>query len=116
MQYHFGERSRIGMPSALGKKVKVATQLARIGAHIVNERIRRPRPTTLAEIPPSVDALTPEWLTAALCKGHPGAWVTSVSTGSGSDGSTSRRALRVDYNDVGQQAGLPTSVFTTSTP
>jgi aminoglycoside phosphotransferase (APT) family kinase protein len=104
------------MPHAVGKKLKVAGQLARIGAHVVNERIRRPRPTALAEVPPSVDALTPEWLTAALCKGHPGAWVTSMSTGSGSDGSTSRRALRIDYNDVGRSAGLPTSVYTKSTP
>ena len=91
-------------------------QLGRIGAHIVNERLRRPKPTTLAEIPRSVDALTPEWLTASLCHGHPGAWLTSVSTTSGSDGSTTRRVLTIDYNDIGRQAGLPTSVFSKSTP
>src|SRR6516164_8548512 len=101
---------------AVGKKLKVAGQLARIGAHVVEERMRRPRPTSLAEIPPSVDALTTEWLTAALCKGHPGAWVTDVRPGSGSDGSTSRRALNVRYNDVGRDAGLPTSVYSKSTP
>jgi aminoglycoside phosphotransferase (APT) family kinase protein len=104
------------MPESLTQKIRVAGQLGRIGAHIINERLRRPKPTTLAEIPPSVDALTPEWLTAALCHGHPGAWVTAVSTGSGSDGSTSRRVLTIDYNDVGRQARLPTSVFTKSTP
>jgi aminoglycoside phosphotransferase (APT) family kinase protein len=104
------------MPESLTQKIRVAGQLGRIGAHIVNERLRRPKPTTLAEIPPSVDALTPEWLTAALCHGHPGAWVTAVSTASGSDGSTTRRVLTIDYNDVGRQAGLPTSVFTKSTP
>ncbi len=103
------------MPESLRQKLKVAGQLGRIGAHIVNERLRRPRPTTLAEIPPSVDALTPEWLTAALCRAHPGAWVTAVSTASGSDGSTSRRLLTIDYNDVGRHAGLPTSIFTKST-
>jgi Phosphotransferase enzyme family len=104
------------MPESLSPKLKVAVQLGRIGAHLVNERLRRPRPTTLAEIPPSTDALTLEWLTAALCRGVPGAWVTSVSTASGSDGSTSRRLLVVDYNEVGRQAGLPTSVFSKSTP
>jgi hypothetical protein len=104
------------MLESLTQKFRVAGQLGRIGAHVVNERLRRPRPTTLAEIPPSVDALTPEWLTAALCRGHPGAWVTAVSTASGSDGSTSRRVLTIDYNDVGRHAGLPTSVFTKSTP
>ncbi len=104
------------MPEPLTQKLRVAGQLGRIGAHIVNERVRRPKPTTLAEIPPSVDALTPEWLTAALCRGHPGAWVTAVSTASGSDGSTTRRVLAVDYNDVGRAAGLPKSIFTKSTP
>jgi Phosphotransferase enzyme family len=101
---------------ALGKKLKVAGLLARMGAHIVDERVRRPRPTSLAEVPPSVQALTPEWLTAALCRAHPNARVTGVSTGLGSDGSTSRRALRLSYNDAGREAGLPTSVYTKSTP
>jgi hypothetical protein len=104
------------VPQAITTKLKVAGQLARIGAHVIRERVARPKPTSLAEIPPSVDALTPEWLTAALCKGNPGAWVTGVSIGSGSDGSTSRRALRIRYNDVGQQAGLPTHVYSKSTP
>ncbi len=104
------------MPGSLVQKLTVAGQLGRIGTHIVNERLRRPKPTTLAEIPPSVDALTPEWLTAALCRGCPGSWVTAVSTASGSDGSTTRRVLAIGYNDVGRRAGLPASIFTKSTP
>ncbi len=104
------------MSESFTQKLSVAGQLGRIGAHAVNERLRRPKPTTLAEIPPSVDALTPEWLTAALCREHPGAWVTAVSTASGSDGSTTRRVLSIDYNDVGRRAGLPTSIFSKSTP
>lgn len=104
------------MSGPITTKLKTASQVGRIGAHVLYEQIRRPKPTSLAEIPPSVDALTSEWLTAALCKGHPGAWVTGVSTTSGSDGSTTRRVLRVDYNDVGHAAGLPTSVFCKSTP
>lgn len=104
------------MSGPIATKLKRASQVGRIGAHVLYEQLRRPKPTSLAEIPPSVDALTPEWLTAALCKGHPGAWVTGVSTTSGSDGSTTRRVLRIDYNDVGRAAGLPTSVFCKSTP
>lgn len=104
------------MSGAASTKLKVARQLGRIGAHVVNERVRRPRPTSLAEIPPAVEALTPEWLTAALCRGHPGAWVTGWRADSGSDGSTTRRTLKIDYNDVGRNAGLPTSVFCKSTP
>lgn len=104
------------MPGPVAKKLHVAGQLGRIGGHVLLERVRRPKPTSLAEVPPSVDSLTPEWLTAALCKDHPGAKVVSVSTGSGSDGSTSRRALRIAYNDIGDAAGLPTSVYSKSTP
>ncbi|MCX2930070.1 aminoglycoside phosphotransferase family protein [Mycobacterium sp. CVI_P3] len=104
------------MTGPIATKLRVTGQVGRIGAHVLYEQLRRPKPTSLAEIPPAVEALTPEWLTAALCKGHPGAWVTGVSTSSGSDGSTTRRVLQIDYNDVGQAAGLPTSVFTKSTP
>ncbi|NMO91577.1 aminoglycoside phosphotransferase family protein [Actinomycetospora sp. TBRC 11914] len=104
------------MSGQLGTKLAVAAQLGRIGGHVLGERIRRPRPTTLAEIPPSIEALTPEWLTAALCRDQPGAWVTDVAGTGGSDGSTTRRVLRVGYNDVGTKAGLPESVFTKSTP
>src|ERR1700747_1680337 len=104
------------MPESLTQKIRVAGQLSRIGAHIIDERLRRPKHTTLAESPTSVDALTPEWLTAALCHGHPGAWVTAVSTASGSDGSTRRRVVTLHYNAAGRQAALPTAVFTKSTP
>jgi aminoglycoside phosphotransferase (APT) family kinase protein len=97
-------------------KMKVAGQLAGLAGHVVAERIRQPRPTLLGEVPPSVDALTNEWLTAALCRDTPGAWVTDFSTGSGSDGSTSRRALRISYNNVGVEAGLPAAVYSKSTP
>src|SRR5262245_1310804 len=82
-------------------KLKAAGQIGRLAGHIASERVRRPKPTLLAEIPPSVDALTTEWLTAALCRNVPGAWVTDFTTGAGSDGSTSRRAMRIGYNDVG---------------
>jgi aminoglycoside phosphotransferase (APT) family kinase protein len=97
-------------------KLKVAGQLGRLAGHVVNERVRRPKPTVLAQIPPSVEALTTEWLTAALCRDVPGAWVTEFSVGSGSDGSTSRRALQIAYNDMGERTGLPTAVFSKSTP
>jgi aminoglycoside phosphotransferase (APT) family kinase protein len=97
-------------------KLKVAGQLGRLAGHIASERLRRPKPTLLAEIPPSVEALTTEWLTAALCCNVPGAWVIDFTTGPGSDGSTSRRALRIAYNDVGSRAGLPTEVFSKATP
>lgn len=42
--------------------------------------------------------------------------MTEFSLGTGSDGSTSRRAVKVQYNAAGQKAGLPTDLFTKSTP
>lgn len=101
---------------SLSKKLKVAGLLARMGAHVVDERVRCPKPRTLDEVPPAVEALTPEWLTAALCRGHPAARVTGVTLGAANDGSTSRRTLRISYNAAGIDAGLPTSVFSKSTP
>ncbi len=67
-------------------------------------------------MPPSVDALTLEWLTAALCPPVPGAAVTDFELSEGSDGTSSRRPLRVAYNEAGAAAGLPTALYTKSTP
>jgi Phosphotransferase enzyme family len=72
------------------------------------------RPTRLEDTPPSTDALTPEWLTALLCKEHPGARVLSIQLGAESSGSTNRRAFTVTYNDAGRAAGLPTHLFNKS--
>lgn len=62
-------------------------------------------------IPPRIDAITADWLTVVLCQRHRGAFVTGLDIVGGSDGTTSRRALTVSYNDVGVAAGLPTRVF-----
>jgi len=83
----------------------------------LGERVRPLRPVTDARVVPSrVEQLTTEWLTGALCAGHPGAAVTDFSLGDGSDGTSSRRGLTVTYNDPGTAAGLPTAVYTKSTP
>jgi Phosphotransferase enzyme family len=47
-----------------------------------------------------------------LCRDVRGARVLSFSNPGGSSGSTERLALRVVYNEAGQQAGLPTELFT----
>jgi len=69
------------------------------------------RVTGLHDVPPSAAGLTTEWLTAALCRDAPGAAVTGFDVVGGSDGTSSRRALRVSYNASGDQAGLPTALF-----
>lgn len=98
------------------EKGKAALLTARIMGHYVSDRLRpSTRTARLGEVPASPDALTPEWLTAALCADHPGAEVTSVEVTGGSDGTSSRRSLVVAYNEAGSAAGLPTHLFTKST-
>ncbi|WP_158083753.1 phosphotransferase [Mycobacterium sp. AT1] len=66
-------------------------------------------------MPPSAEAITPEWLTAVLCREVEGARVVDVKVSGGDDGTSARRALRVVYNEAGTTAGLPTQLFTKST-
>ena len=97
-------------------KAKLGAQIATIGAHVLWERVRRPVPTTLAQIPPSTAELTPQWLTEALFRDHPGAEVTRLRLGERSDGSTSRQVLFLDYNEAGHAAGMPERMFCKSSP
>ncbi len=97
-------KTRLGLPLAAGR---VALQVAR-------ERVTNVRPTSLDDVPPSASALTPEWLTAALCRDVDGAAVVDVVVSGGSDGTSSRRAVAVTYNEAGRAAGLPTALFTKS--
>ncbi|MFC7593222.1 phosphotransferase [Nonomuraea antimicrobica] len=55
--------------------------------------------------------VTREWLTAALCGGHPGAAVESYVVEDVSSGTSSRWRATVAYNSVGRDAGLPTALF-----
>lgn len=88
----------------------------RVAYHIAKERITNPRPVTLREVPPTPEHLTDEWLTQALSDGVPGARVMSHELGPRDDGTTSRRTLRVEFNDIGREAGLTESLFTKSGP
>src|SRR5262245_14574547 len=89
-------------------KAAVLADVSRVAMHVARERITRPRPTVLTEIPPAPTDLTEEWLTAALCNGHPNAEVVQFYLGRRNEGSTSRRAIVIDYNEAGREAGLPT--------
>lgn len=91
-------------------------QIGSLAGHVLKERVRPVRPTDLSDVPASPDLLTEEYLTAALCAGVPGAEVTGFTVGGGSDGSTSRAALTVTYNNAGTAAALPVDVFTKATP
>lgn len=87
----------------------------RVGATVAAEKARRKNaPIAAAAVPARPEDLTPEWLTAVLCGDRPGARVTDVRLGEGSEGTSSRRALTVTYNEAG--AGLPTALYAKSTP
>jgi Phosphotransferase enzyme family len=97
-------------------RARLLRDAGRYGGHVLAERVRPPRATEAAHVPPSSDALTAGYLTKVLCAHHPGARVLDFELGAPNDGTTSRRTLTVRYNDAGTEAGLPTALFTKSSP
>jgi hypothetical protein len=95
-------------------KIQLPLLAAKLAANVARELFAPSRVTSLKDVPPSANALTNEWLTAALCRDVPGSVVVDFDIVGGSDGTSSRRAVRVDYNPAGQKAGLPTRLFTKS--
>ena len=88
----------------------------RIRAQLEHERSLPTKVTEIGQVPSSVDALTPEWWTAVMCAGAPGARVTAHAIVDGSSGTHARHRHALTYNDEGTKAGLPTTVFTKSLP
>jgi thiamine kinase-like enzyme len=87
-----------------------------IASSIVRERVLPQAPINdPTVVPPSAEAITPQWLTAVLCPEVDGARVVGVKVSRGDDGTSARRALDVVYNDAGAKAGLPTQLFSKST-
>jgi hypothetical protein len=97
-------------------KVRAAARVARIGVRVIAERVRPRAVTAPPDFPASTAGLTDEWLTNVLCSEHPGARVITHGVSEQSSGTSTRHALAVTYNDIGERAGLPTSLFTKTTP
>jgi len=72
-------------------------------------------PRTRDDIPLTYESIGPEWLTAVLCDGVPGAAVVGHTLGPPDEGTNNRRRIHVTYNEAGQKAGLPASVFCKAT-
>lgn len=89
---------------------------AKVAAYAAWDEHAAGLPARRDAIPPTASKLTTEWLTAVLCTEHPQAKVISFELGGGSDGTSSRRQLRVSYNAAGQAAGLPRALYTKTTP
>ena len=96
--------------------VSTIATAGQIASSIVRERILPQAPISDPKVvPPSAEAITPEWLTAVLCPHIKGARVVDVRVSRGDDGTSVRRALDVVYNDAGATAGLPNQLFSKST-
>jgi thiamine kinase-like enzyme len=96
--------------------IDLPAMIAQIQCSIAEEKKTGYRARKASDVPVSVADVTAEWLTAVLCADAPGAAVEAVEVVGGSDGSTSRRALRLRYNDAGRKAGLPERLFGKATP
>lgn len=89
----------------------VALVLLDAAERLSPRRAAVPRLPRLAAVPRSPTDVDAAWLTAALCSDAPGAQVVSVAADRDSAGTTTRRSLRLGYNDAGAEARLPTRIF-----
>lgn len=102
------------MPESSTWKFRTRT---RFSAHSIWDNLTNPDVTGADDVPWRAEAVTPEWLTAHLCRDHPDARVESVEVrGDHERGSTVHRWLTVGHNKAGTAAGLPTALFAKSTP
>jgi hypothetical protein len=92
-----------------------ADKIERIRAAYARDMKERPKAVRYGDIPIDYDAITPEWLTAILCRGIAGGAVTGLRLGEVDTGTSNRRRIFVDYNVAGRDAGLPPSIFCKAT-
>lgn len=99
---------------SIAAKAGAGVRVAQLAGHHVVDRLRPMRPAAAGEVPRSVLALSNDWLTGALCASVPSARVVGYELSGTHEGTSSGRALTVSYNAAG--AGLPTELFTKTTP
>lgn len=89
---------------------------SRLAAWSLWDNIIKPVPADSQDVPYHGEAIGAEWLTAVLADKVADACVVEVRIVGGDNGSSARRILEIGWNDAGQSAGLPTRLFTKSTP
>lgn len=67
------------------------------------------RALKIGELPLSYSEITNEWLSAALCKNHPGVTVTDHQLGPEDNGSSNRRRISITYSQAVDE--LPKNLF-----
>ena len=90
----------------------------RTGADLtaVGELVAAVLPTLPSSGPTSAGQVTAPWLTKHVAAAVPGAAAQRVSPLDGTTGTTDRRRLAVEWNQLGRDAGLPAHLFVKSTP
>lgn len=104
------------MTNALEFDAATLSTRPRIAAHALWDNITRPLITDPEEVPWHGEAVSANWLTAIVADKVVDARVLDVHLVRGDDGSSARRILNLTWNDTGLAAGLPTRLFTKSTP
>lgn len=79
------------------------------------EQKRQSTARAIDDLPTSFELISDEWLTRTVCRKVSGAQVTSHSLDAPDEGTSNRRRIFLHYNDVGQKAALPASVFCKAT-
>ena len=97
-------------------RLRAVTRFCALAGHVLQESVVPRQAVAATDIPRSTFDITPVWLTAVLCKGIPGAQVIDFHATGGSSGTSTRQGLALQLNDVAHQAGVPTRIFTKSTP
>ncbi|MFZ0718217.1 phosphotransferase [Mycobacterium sp.] len=96
-------------------KLWLAGRAGAIAWAMAGEKLRPQPPRTRADIPRDGFDINEAWLTDVLCHGRRDARVVGYSTEAGTSQTTTRSGLRVEYNDAGREAGLPTELYTKTT-
>ncbi len=96
-------------------KARIAGKVAVVGTHCLWERGFPGKATSARDVPHSYNTITPQWLTAVLCKNVPGGQVLAFKPTGGSVGTSTRQGLELTLNDIAIQAGIPSRIFTKCT-
>ena len=88
----------------------------RMAVHTIWDHITRPIARTIDDVPWCAEAISPDWMTAVMCRNVKGAQAVSVEVCGGDQGSSVRRRLKVAYNDEGRKAHLQEDLFCKTTP
>jgi hypothetical protein len=94
---------------------RIAERLITVGGHYLWEKATHCKAVEASDVPGSACAITPEWLTAVLCKSVPGAKVLGCTLTGGSSGTSERQGLALTLNEAARQGGLPERLFTKCT-